>query len=184
MTKKLTKQQETELLCTLKNRFEENQARHPKIKWVDVEKRLSGNKALWSINEMEISGGEPDVIDFDKKTDKYLFADCSAESPSERRSLCYDQEALESRKKYKPDDSASNVAKEMGIELITEEQYKHLQTLGSFDTKTSSWLKTPDKIRDLGGAIFGDRRFDTVFIYHNGAESYYKSRGFRCCVWV
>lgn len=184
MTKTLTKQQETELLSTLKNRFEENQERHPKIKWVDVEKRLSVSKALWSINEMELSGGEPDVIDYDKKTDKYLFADCSAESPSERRSLCYDQEALESRKKYKPDDSACNVAKEMGIELMTEEQYKHLQTLGSFDTKTSSWLMTPDKIRSLGGAIFGDRRFDTVFIYHNGAESYYKSRGFRGCVWV
>ena len=184
MTKTLTKHQETELLSTLKNRFVENKARHPKIKWIDVENRLSGSKALWSINEMELSGGEPDVIDFDKKTGKYLFADCSAESPSERRSLCYDQEALESRKKYKPDDSACNVAKEMGIELMTEEQYKHLQSLGSFDTKTSSWLKTPDKIRDLGGAIFGDRRFDTVFIYHNGAESYYKSRGFRGCLWV
>ena len=154
--------------------------RHKGIVWSKVEAKLKKNAdKLWSLNEMERTGGEPDVVGFDKKKNEYIFYDCSAESPKGRRSLCYDKEALEKRKEHKPKDSAVNMAKAMGIELLTEEQYRELQKLGGFDLKTSSWVKTPDKIRKLGGAIFCDRRYDTVFTYHNGAESYYAARGFR-----
>lgn len=168
------------LLYTLKTRFEKNTNRHKSIKWDEIQKKLEANaKKLWSLNEMEKTAGEPDVVGLDQKTGEYIFFDCSAESPSGRRSLCYDREALESRKKHKPENNVLDMAAAMGIELLTEEQYRELQKIGEFDLKTSSWVKTPEKVRKLGGAIFCDRRYDTVFTYHNGAESYYASRGFR-----
>jgi hypothetical protein len=164
----------------LKARFEKNMNRHKGLDWTKVKTRLEGNaEKLWSLNEMENTGGEPDVVGYDKNTDEYIFYDCSAESPKNRRSICYDDEALASRKENKPDDSAMGMAADMGIEILTEEQYRALQKLGNFDTKTSSWIKTPADIRKLGGAIFADRRYDTVFVYHNGAESYYAARAFR-----
>ncbi len=176
----LSKKQGEELLRVLQARFEKNMNRHKGVEWADVQAKLeTGNSKLWSLNEMERTGGEPDVIGFDKKTGEYIFYDCSQESPSGRRSLCYDREALESRKEHKPKGSAVDMAASMGIELLTEEQYRELQKLGNFDTKTSSWVKTPSNIRKLGGALFCDRRYDTVFVYHNGAESYYAARGFR-----
>ena len=176
----LSKKQREELLRALKARFEKNMDRHQGLEWAKVQARLDANaEKLWSLCEMERTGGEPDVVDHNKKTGEYIFYDCSAESPKGRRSLCYDREALESRKENKPKDNAMDMATAMGIELLTEEQYRNLQNLGEFDTKTSSWLHTPSKIRELGGALFCDRRFDTVFVYHNGAESYYAARGFR-----
>lgn len=168
------------ILGILKTRFEKNMYRHEGLEWAKVEAKLEANtEKLWSLNEMEITGGEPDVIAYDKNADEYIFCDCSAESPKGRRGVCYDREALESRKEHKPENNAIDMASDMGIEILTEEQYRELQKLGNFDTKTSSWLKTPDNIRKLGGAIFCDRRYDTVFVYHNGAESYYGVRGFR-----
>jgi len=176
----LSKKQREELLKALKARFEKNTSRHPAFEWAKVQAKLEANAGkLWSLNEMERTGGEPDVVGHDRKTSEYVFYDCSAESPKGRRSLCYDREALDSRKENKPKDNAVDVATAMGIELLTEEQYRELQTLGDFDAKTSSWVKTPSNIRKLGGALFCDRRFDTVFVYHNGAESYYAARGFR-----
>jgi hypothetical protein len=178
--KKLSPEQTKELIKILKARFEKNLNRHKSLEWQMIQTKLeAAAEKLWAINEMEITGGEPDVIGFDKKTGEYIFYDCSAESPKERRSLCYDHEALEKRKENKPADSAINMAAEMGIEILTEEQYRELQQLGNFDTKTSSWVKTPVNIRKLGGAIFCDRRYNMVFLYHNGAESYYAARGFR-----
>ena len=178
--KKLSPEQYEELLKTLKVRFEKNMTRHKSIEWTKVHAKLQANtEKLWSLDKMEETGGEPDVVAQDKKTGEYIFYDCSAESPKDRRSLCYDHEALEKRKEHKPADSAINMAAEMGIELLTEEEYRELQKLGKFDTKTSSWVKTPSEIRKHGGAIFCDRRYDTVFLYHNGAESYYAARGFR-----
>ena len=178
--KKLSPEQSKELLTVLKARFEKNMNRHKGIEWSKVQTKLEANtEKLWSLNEMEITGGEPDVVGYDKKTDEYIFYDCSAESPKDRRSFCYDNEALESRKENKPKNSAAGLAEAMGIELLTEEQYRELQELGKFDLKTSSWVKTPDRIRKLGGAVFCDRRYDTVFLYHNGADSYYAARGFR-----
>jgi hypothetical protein len=178
--KEVSPEQSKELLGILKTRFEKNMNRHKGLEWNKVQAKLEANPGkLWSLGGMEASGGEPDVVDFDKQTGEYIFYDCSKESPKGRRSLCYDMEALESRKEHKPDDSAVNIAAEMGIELLTEEQYRQLQELGKFDTKTSSWVKTPSDIRKLGGAVFCDRRYDTVFLYHNGAESYYAARGFR-----
>lgn len=180
MKKELSPEQHSDLLEVLRTRFEENMNRHKGLKWADVQKKLEANAdKLWSLNEMEQTGGEPDVVGFDKATGEYLFFDCSEESPDGRRSVCYDREGLESRKAHKPDNTAIDMANEMGIELLTEEEYKDLQKLGDFDTKTSSWLKTPDDVRELGGAIFGDFRFGRVFIYHNGAQSYYGARGFR-----
>lgn len=178
--KKLSAKQADELLAVLQSRFEQNMQRHKGLKWSDVLKKLEATpEKLGSLNAMEETGGEPDVVAFDKKTGEYTFFDCSAESPKGRRSICYDHEALEARKKFKPDDSAVNMAADMGIELLTEEQYRALQQLGQFDLKTSSWIATPAAIRQLGGALFCDRRYDTVFTYHNGAESYYAARGFR-----
>jgi hypothetical protein len=178
--KKLSPSLSKELLDTLKTRFEKNMSRHKNMEWSKVQARLEKNMdKLWSLDEMENTGGEPDVVNFDKKTGEFIFYDCSPETPKARRSICYDAAALESRKEHKPKDSAINMANDMGIEILTEEQYQELQQLGSFDTKTSSWLKTPTEVRKLGGAIFGDRRFGRVFIYHNGAESYYGVRGFR-----
>jgi hypothetical protein len=178
--KKLLPEQGQELLSVLKTRFEKNKNRHKGIDWVKVQAKLEANpEKLWSLDEMEITGGEPDVVGYDKKTDEYIFFDCSAESPKGRRSICYDHEALESRKEHKPGNSAVEMAADMGITLLTEAQYQDLQQLGNFDTKTSSWIVTPAPIRKLGGALFGDRRYDHVFIYHNGAESYYAARGFR-----
>jgi hypothetical protein len=178
--KGLSSEQHKELLTKLKNRFEKNLKRHKSIDWTKVQARLENKtEKLWSLNEMENTGGEPDVIGIDKKTGEYIFYDCSAESPAGRRSICYDREALESRKEHKPKNSAMGMAAEMGIEILTEEQYSELQKLGNFDTKTSSWLKTPPEIRKLGGAIFADFRFGRVFVYHNGAESYYAGRSFR-----
>lgn len=178
--KELSPEQREKLLETLKARFEKNMNRHEGLEWDKVQAKLEANpEKLWSLNEMERTGGEPDVVGYDKETDEYIFFDCSAESPKGRRSVCYDREALESRKEHKPENNAVDMAYAMGIELLTEEQYRELQKLGNFDTKTSSWVKTPENIRRLGGAIFGDRRYDTVFVYHNGAESYYASRGFR-----
>ena len=169
--KKLSPEQREELLRTLKARFEKNMNRHKGLEWTKVQAKLEANtEKLWSLNEMERTGGEPDVVGHDKKTGEYIFYDCSAESPKDRRSFCYDREALESRKEFKPKDTAMDMAAAMGIELLTEEQYRELQKLGNFDTKTSSWLKTPSEIRKLGGAIFADRRYDHVFVYHNGAE--------------
>lgn len=176
----LLPQESKNLLETLRARFEKNLHRHNGIEWTNVEKKLKNNAGkLWSLNEMEISGGEPDVVGNNKKTGEYIFYDCAAESPKGRRSLCYDNEALESRKEFKPKDSAINMAAAMGIELLTEEQYRQLQQLEKFDLKTSSWIMTPPAIRKLGGAVFCDRRYDNVFLYHNGAESYYAARGFR-----
>jgi len=176
----LSRQQANELIGVLKNRFEKNMNRHKGLKWADVEAKLEGNtKKLWSLDEMETTGGEPDVVGYDKKTDEYIFYDCSAESPKGRRSFCYDGEALESRKENKPKNNAIDMAADMGIELLTEKQYRELQELGDFDTKTSSWVQTPADIRELGGALFCDRRYDQVFLYHNGAESYYAARAFR-----
>ena len=179
-TKKLGPERSDYLFDLIGKRFEENMDRHRGLRWQDIQGKLETNpEKLWSLNEMEVTGGEPDVIGLDQKTGMYLFVDCATESPKGRRSLCYDHEALESRKTHKPKSSAIYMALEMGIELITEDQYLTLQQLGIFDTKTSSWLKTPDDIRKRGGAIFGDCRFGRVFIYHNGAESYYGARGFR-----
>ena len=179
--KELSPKQREELLRALKARFEKNTNRHKGVEWAQVQAKLEEANAekLWSLNEMERTGGEPDVVSHDKKTGEYIFYDCSAESPKGRRSICYDREALESRKEHKPDDNAINMSAVMGIELLTEEQYRGLQKLGNFDTKTSSWVKTPADIRKLGGALFCDRRYNTVFVYHNGAESYYAARGFR-----
>jgi len=178
--KKLSAEQGQSLLQVLATRFEKNKHRHKGLEWAKVLARLEAHpEKLWSLDEMEISGGEPDVIGFDKKTGEFIFYDCSAETPKGRRSICYDHEALESRKEHKPANSAVEMAADMGITLLTEEQYRELQQLGSFDTKTSSWIATPPAIRKLGGAIFMDRRYDHVFLYHNGAESYYAARGFR-----
>lgn len=178
--KELAPRQREELFKILKARFEKNMNRHKGLTWAEVQATLeANNKKLWSLNEMEISGGEPDVVGYDKKTGEYIFYDCSAESPKGRRSFCYDHEALESRKENKPEYSAVEMAADMGIELLTETQYRELQALGHFDTKTSSWVMTPSGIRKLGGAVFMDRRYDHVFLYHNGAESYYAARGFR-----
>jgi len=178
--KKLSKEQQNELLRTLKSRFEKNMNRHKGLDWGRVQVRLEANpEKLWVLDDMESTGGEPDVVVHDKKTGEYIFYDCSAESPGGRRSLCYDRRAWESRKEHKPKSNAMDVAAGMGIELLTEEQYRELQKLGEFDTKTSSWVKTPPAIRELGGAVFCDRRYNTVFLYHNGAESYYAARGFR-----
>lgn len=176
-TLKITSQ---EMLSTLQKRFLEHMHRHTDLDWQKIHHKLEGNpKKLAVLQKMEETGGEPDVVDFDEKSDEYIFFDCAAESPKERRSFCYDRDALEKRKENKPKNNALDKAAEMGIEMLSEEDYRYLQTLGSFDTKTSSWLKTPDNIRKLGGAIFGDFRYGTVFIYHNGAESYYAARGFR-----
>jgi hypothetical protein len=178
--KKLSPEQHEALLKVLKAHFEKNMNRHKGLEWAKVQAKLEAStEKLWSLNEMEETGGEPDVIGHDKKTGEYIFYDCSAESPKGRRSVCYDHEALESRKEHKPENSAIEMAADMGIEILTEEQYRELQQLGKFDTKTSSWVKTPADIRKLGGALFCDRRYDTVFVYHNGADSYYAARGFR-----
>ena len=180
MKKEFSTKHREELLNTLKARFEKNINRHKGLEWAKVQAKLEANtEKLWSLNEMERTGGEPDVVGHDKKTGEYIFYDCSPESPKGRRSVCYDREALESRKEHKPEDNAIDMAAAIGIELLTEKQYRELQTLGSFDLKTSSWVKTPADIRKLGGALFCDRRFDTVFLYHNGAESYYAGRAFR-----
>ncbi len=177
---KLSAQQREELLKGLKARFEKNMNRHKGLDWAKIQSKLEANAdKLWSLHEMERTGGEPDVVGHDKKTGDYIFYDCSPESPKGRRSLCYDREALEARKEHKPKDSAVNMAAAIGIELLTEEQYRALQKLGDFDTKTSSWIITPPEIRERGGAIFADRRYDHVFVYHNGADSYYAARGFR-----
>jgi len=176
----LSKKQSEELLRALKARFEKNMNRHPGLEWAKVQARLEANPGtLWSLNEMERTGGEPDAVGHDKKNGRIHFYDCSAESPKGRRSICYDRAALDARKENKPKGNAIDMAAAMGVELLTEEQYRELQTLGNFDTKTSSWVKTPSAVRKLGGALFCDRRFDTVFLYHNGAESYYAARGFR-----
>jgi len=178
--KELSPKERDELLGRLRERFEKNTIRHKNVEWTKVESRLKANgEKLWSLNEMEKTGGEPDVISQDSKTGEYIFYDCSPESPAERRSFCYDHNALELRKENKPKNSATNMAAAMGVELLSEEQYRELQKLGKFDTKTSSWVKTPDNIRKLGGALFCDFRYGTVFLYHNGAESYYAARGFR-----
>jgi hypothetical protein len=187
MKKKLSPEQAKELLSILKTRFEKNMNRHKGLQWAEVQERLeaclSGKQGsaekLWSLYEMERTGGEPDVVGQDKKTGEYIFYDCSVESPKGRRSVCYDGEALEARKEHKPENSAVEMAADMGIELLNEEQYRELQKVGNFDTKTSSWIKTPPGIRKLGGAIFADYRYGNVFVYHNGAESYYAARGFR-----
>jgi hypothetical protein len=178
--KVLTPEQRNELIRVLRARFEKNMNRHTGVDWVDVQERLEANpEKLWSLSEMERTGGEPDVIGLDQKTGEYIVYDCSAESPSGRRSVCYDLEGQESRKEYKPDNNAMDMAADMGIEILTEEQYRELQKLGNFDTKTSSWVKTPSDIRKLGGALFGDFRYGKVFVYHNSAPSYYGVRGFR-----
>lgn len=178
--KDLLPEQQEELLSAVKARFEKNMSRHKGLEWAKVQAKLkSDTEKLWSLNEMERTGGEPDVIGYDKKTDKYIFYDCSAESPKGRRSVCYDREALESRKEHKPENSAIDMASTMGVSILTEEQYRELQQHGNFDTKTSSWILTPSAIRKLGGGIFADYRYGTVFVYHNGAESYYAARGFR-----
>jgi hypothetical protein len=178
--KKLSPEQREELLGALKARFEKNLSRHKGLEWARIQAKVEGNaEALWSLHEMERTGGEPDVVGLDKKTGEYIIHDCSAESPQGRRSLCYDREALDARKENKPKGSAIDMAAAMGIEILTEEQYRELQKLGAFDTKTSSWVKTPSEIRRRGGALFCDRRYDTVFVYHNGADSYYAARAFR-----
>ena len=184
-TKDLFPGQREELLGALKTRFDKNLNRHKSVHWAQVQEKLEANpKKLWSLHEMERTGGEPDVVGHDTKTNEYIFCDCSAESPKGRRSVCYDREALESRKESKPENDAVGMAAAMGIELLTEVQYRDLQKLGAFDTKTSSWVKTPSAIRKLGGALFCDRRFDTVFVFHNGAESYYAGRAFRASLRV
>jgi len=176
----LSKKQREDLLKTLKARFEQNMGRHKDVQWPNLQARLEGNpEKLWSLNEMEKTGGEPDVVSHDKKTGEYIFYDCAAESPKDRRSLCYDRAALDARKENKPKGNALEMAEAIGVELLTEDQYRELQRLGNFDIKTSSWVKTPAAVRKLGGALFCDRRYDTVFVYHNGAESYYAARGFR-----
>jgi hypothetical protein len=178
--KGLSPEQRIELLEELKARFEKNMNRHEGLEWAKVQAKLEANaEKLWSLGEMERTGGEPDVIGFDKSTGEYIFYDCSAESPKGRRSVCYDRAALEARKEHKPSNNALDMATDMGIELLSEEEYRELQKLGSFDTKTSSWVKTPPEIRNLGGALFCDRRYGNVFVYHNGAESYYAARAFR-----
>ncbi|WP_301172587.1 DUF4256 domain-containing protein [Brevibacillus nitrificans] len=179
-SKELSPEQSQKLFQTLKTRFEKNMNRHQGLEWASVQAKLEAHPdKLWSLHEMERTGGEPDVVEYDATIGEYVFYDCSAESPKGRRSVCYDREALESRKEHKPQTSAIEMAAAMGIELLTEEQYRELQRLGNFDLKTSSWVITPDRIRKLGGALFCDRRYDTVFVYHNGAESYYAARGFR-----
>ena len=185
-TKKVLRaQDQQQLLQLLKERFEKNTKRHAGIRWEEVMARLAADPGkLWNLNEMERTCGEPDVVGMDKTTGKYVFVDCSAESPKERRSICYDDEALEARKEHKPWNSAMNMALEMGVEILSEKQYRELQELGSFDTKTSSWVITPPPVRKLGGALFCDRRYNTVFVYHNGAESYYAARGFRAVLRV
>jgi hypothetical protein len=178
--RELSPEQIEELIKTLKVRFEKNMQRHKEMEWPAIEARLRSNKEkLWSLNEMENSDGEPDVLDYNKKTGEYIFYDCAAESPKARRSLCYDREALDARKEFKPKNAVMDMVTDMGVELLGEVDYRYLQQFGAFDTKTSSWIKTPDKIRKLGGAIFADFRFDHVFVYHNGASSYYAGRGFR-----
>ncbi|WP_256003666.1 DUF4256 domain-containing protein [Pedobacter deserti] len=178
--KKLPSERQEELLAILKERFEKNMGRHEGLKWADVQaKLLAAPEKLWILDEMEVTGGEPDVVGYDEKTGEYIFFDCVAESPKGRRSICYDPEALESRKEHKPANSALGMSRQMGIEILTEQQYRELQQKGKFDTKTSSWIRTPEEIRKLGGAIFADYRYGTVFVYHNGAESYYGARGFR-----
>jgi hypothetical protein len=183
--KELSPEQRQGLLRTLKARFEQDISRHKSLEWTKVQAKLEANpEKLWSLNEMERTGGEPDVVSHDEKAGEYIFYDCSAESPKDRRSVCYDREALESRKEHKPRNSAMDMAAAMGVEILTEEQYRELQKLGNFDTKTSSWVKTPSDIRKLGGAIFADYRYGHVFVYHNGAESYYAGRGFRASLRV
>jgi hypothetical protein len=183
--KELPLKQSKELIAVLKARFEKHSNRHPNIEWPKVQLKLEANPGkLWSLQKMEETSGEPDVVGFDKKTDEYIFYDCSAESPKGRRSYCYDNEALNARKEHKPKNSAMGFATEIGVELLNEAQYRELQKLGTFDTKTSSWLKTPPEIRKLGGAIFGDFRFNKVFVYHNGVQSYYAGRGFRASLRV
>lgn len=189
MAKKTQKQlpaaSAAKLLQILKTRFEKNMNRHKGLDWSKIAAKLEAKpEKLWSLDEMEASGGEPDVVGMDKKTGEYIFFDCAAESPAGRRSFCYDRKALDSRKEHKPKNSAMDMAAEMGIDILTEAQYRELQQLGNFDTKTSSWIATPEAIRKLGGAVFCDRRYDTVFLYHNGAESYYAARGFRGCLKV
>jgi hypothetical protein len=180
LTKELSAKEHENLLGILKSRFEQNMPRHTGVKWEDVERRLEGNAdKLKSLSEMERTGGEPDVIGYNEKTGEYIFYDCSPESPAGRRSVCYDREALDARKEHKPKNNAVDMAADMGVELLTEEQYRNLQEYGEFDLKTSSWIKTPADIRKLGGALFCDRRYDAIFTYHNGAESYYAARGFR-----
>ena len=178
--KKLSAEETNEVLKILELRFKENINRHPNIKWEEVFQKLKSQpEKVWTLNEMEKTGGEPDIVEYDEKTEEYIFYDCSKETPIGRRNICYDREALESRKKFKPDSSAVDMANEIGIEMLDEQEYRNLQKLGQFDLKTSSWIKTPLEIRNLGGAIFADRRYDTVFVYHNGADSYYGVRGFR-----
>ncbi|MEI6462691.1 MAG: DUF4256 domain-containing protein [bacterium] len=178
--RKLTTEQNKKILAILESRFEKNMNRHKSIKWEKVLEKLEDNaEKLWTVNEMEVTGGEPDVVGEDKKTSEFIFMDCSSETPEARRNFCYDHEALNSRKEFKPKNSAMNMATSIGVDILTEDEYRGLQKLGEFDLKTSSWLKTPESIRKLGGSIFGDRRYDTVFVYHNGAQSYYGSRGFR-----
>ncbi|MFD1140386.1 DUF4256 domain-containing protein [Larkinella insperata] len=178
--KELSPEQREALLSTLRVRFEKNTNRHQDLQWADVQARLEANdEKLWSLHAMEETGGEPDVVDYDQKTGEYVFYDCSAESPKGRRSVCFDRAGWESRKENKPENTAMEMAADLGIELLSEEEYRALQQLGKFDTKTSSWVQTPAEIRKLGGALFCDRRYDTVFLYHNGAESYYAARGFR-----
>lgn len=180
MSKNLTIEIQNKLIQLLKHRFEQNMHRHKNLKWIDVLPKLEVNSnKLWSLNEMELSGGEPDVVGFDKDKKEYLFFDCSPESPKGRRSVCYDRKGLESRKEHKPANTAMDMATSMGIELLSEEQYRYLQQFGEFDLKSSSWIQTPEVIRNLGGALFCDRRYNQVFVYHNGAESYYAVRGFR-----
>jgi hypothetical protein len=180
MAKRLSARERNELLKVLQSRFENNMNRHPNLAWAAVQSRLEATpQKLWSLQEMERTGGEPDVVGHDRKTGEYTFVDCAPESPNGRRSICYDQEALETRKEHKPKASAMGLAAAMGIEMLTEQQYRELQMLGTFDMRTSSWVRTPDAIRKLGGALFCDRRYNQVFLYHNGAESYYASRGFR-----
>ncbi len=181
----ISSEQREQLFSLVKTRFEKNMKRHNDLEWSKIQTRLEADsKKLWSLYEMEETGGEPDVIGYDRKTDEYIFFDCSSESPNGRRSICYDNEALEARKEHKPKNSAVEMASEMGIDLLTEEQYRALQQIGTFDTKTSSWIATPAEIRELGGALFGDWRYGNVFVYHNGAASYYASRGFRGCLRV
>ncbi|WP_064197172.1 MULTISPECIES: DUF4256 domain-containing protein [Emticicia] len=180
MKKQLPIEQKEVLLKILKTRFEKNISRHQALDWAKIQAKLEANpEKLWSLDEMETTGGEPDVVDYDAQTDEYIFFDCSAESPKGRRSVCYDAKALASRKEYKPANNALDMAEEIGIKILNEQQYRYLQTLGHFDAKTSSWIETPDNIRKLGGALFADYRYGNVFVYHNGAESYYASRGFR-----